>query len=811
MRRFCFTLLLALMFFLPAQADEPTIEIDNSSYESLFKAASQIRQIESERVRIIGGVGLQLPNDRFWDTVVALDMLDLPFVEIFTHQEEVASPVRGQGHLIFSIPEDQVIPSDRRIAVMFAPGVAERLFYAGRIDDGVAFLTKLLPPRDETDGMLVTGFVSEALLEQQQFELAWQIAISGTDWQHTSRIAQYIERTIAKTRYEEQPSGYVSVRVSRSPFIPNEADAEVYWAEALRALDYLKVLVEQTDDENRRASLQSWLSNVMVSVGQYEEALALARHPTDIASRILRDRIAFGTQEEVDYWYQRLRQLHEGRTRTHDWSHPLISHSVAVGQYLEALDIFEHLLDTASRRRDVWSITWRHSLTIAEHNVETNFRYNSQEVLDRLVEIYDRAVADMGVGLINTFNLPDPYPFFSNVVKAQLNLDLVDDALVSFRKLDRFLAVREIRDTGNRFANVLSEFLVYSINLPPEEAGRVEARAVEVFRNSRELFYNDRIRRNDRRPVNVSFLIDAYTQAAIRLARAGNTDNHYLETAVQIAKEETLRQSEEADAPFYSNDLTKICERLIYGGFIDEALHIVDRFEGEFVLPVVHVLIAQHWATAGEADKAEQAIRQALETFAQVQVPLRWQECYGQIATIAVDLGNKELFYEILNTAMELTEKEAWIPARELTAGWFNNRRTPDGLPPNRVFSGGQVPDWFGSYSHWWNNPFGIFAHGLAIFGDGEHPFFAWAEEIADEGGRSGFSRVNLLASLGVSRAMLGDHENARRLLKKKMEPPPERRGEEVPSDVIFVIPSNRFRAQPNLIAILEAWSFERR
>jgi hypothetical protein len=70
-----------------------------------------------------------------------------------------------------------------------------------------------------------------------------------------------------------------------------------------------------------------------------------------------------------------------------------------------------------------------------------------------------------------------------------------------------------------------------------------------------------------------------------------------------------------------------------------------------------------------------------------------------------------------------------------------------------------------------WSTSQGLsaFTRQLAEYGDGEHPLFAQAELIADAFPEAG-QRFEIYFSLGVSRAILGDHDNARRLLRQGIE-----------------------------------------
>jgi len=565
-------LFIAIVLFgvlvVPGIAAEPVIKIDDSSYESLLKAACCIQQVKTERT--MTGGGLYLPGNDFWDAVVKFDLLDLPFIDIFS--EQVKSAKRPVNHWESwargeSWPRgDDFVPDPRWLPMKFAPGIAERLFRVGRIDEGIAYLKEMLPPRDETDGMFAAGFVSGALVEQKRFDLAWQILNSGDERNRISNISVYIGACV-------------------------RADTETHRVEALRALESLKTLLEQTDDENQRRSIRIMLASVLVKFGQYEEAVATAGHPSDATMSILAHQISHGTQEEIDYWFQRHREaLGEERVTT---SSSLLWTCLNAGKFLEAMDIIERNAGDISTESVFYQIPTR--------NVETDFRYNSRELVDRLIKQNAKITDNERRGGIPVYR----QPFYPNVIKAQLNLGRVDEALGMFRTMDEFYLSQLFRDGGPEFAKVLSDFLFYSIkNLPTEEAKRLEAKAVEIFLNSKETYYDRDLNRDSLREMsNVrSHLISAYTQAAIRLMQEGETEkgNHFLEIATQKAKEEALRPSAQADAPLFSRDLSILCERLLLGGFFDETLRIVERYEGQYLLPVVHVRIAEQRAASGE-------------------------------------------------------------------------------------------------------------------------------------------------------------------------------------------------------------------
>ena len=107
------------------------------------------------------------------------------------------------------------------------------------------------------------------------------------------------------------------------------------------------------------------------------------------------------------------------------------------------------------------------------------------------------------------------------------------------------------------------------------------------------------------------------------------------------------------------------------------------------------------------------------------------------MATMAAALGEKELFYEITNAAIDIAEKNPflWGYIKELT----------------------------------------VFSRQLAEYGDKDHPLHGKLEELGItppvnqfRGRRNG--SPELLVECAVNRAILGDHVNARRLLKTAIE-----------------------------------------
>ena len=124
--------LLAVVLFGSFVSLAVAAEIDDSSYESLFKTAYQT----------------EMQNGLTQETLEALlrfDALDLiSHVEPSYRSKAPSETSRAR----------QRVADDVHI-------VAERLFRAGRIDEGMNFLKIMLPPQEPTDGMFVAGYVSD--------------------------------------------------------------------------------------------------------------------------------------------------------------------------------------------------------------------------------------------------------------------------------------------------------------------------------------------------------------------------------------------------------------------------------------------------------------------------------------------------------------------------------------------------------------------------------------------------------------------------------------------------------------------------
>jgi hypothetical protein len=178
-------------------------------------------------------------------------------------------------------------------------------------------------------------------------------------------------------------------------------------------------------------------------------------------------------------------------------------------------------------------------------------------------------------------------------------------------------------------------------------------------------------------------------------------------------------------------------------------------------MPGIRLQIAEERAAAGETELAKTALRKAFEAVSQAERPAG-SMTYARMAVLATEFDDKELFDAILNAAIKAVSGAEWY-------GFAFRISLPN------------------------SPPVGIFTRLLALHGDKDHPLFEQEEKLA-EGIQDVHMRSDLYLSLGVSRAMLGDHENARRLLKKGIE---AKQG-------------NRFRTENICAAIIEAWSYEK-
>jgi len=631
------------------------------------------------------------------------------------------------------------------------------LFRAGHIDEGIAFLKKMLPPQTPAEGMLALGYVSESLLEQKRFEEAWQLADNGPPQERADNIVQYIQRTIAKNYYEKEPSNHAWIP-HLPPYIPKKDDAEIYRAEANRALERLKKLLEQNaaDQEQVRVvsnqsaevinshAAKNLIAQSLAAVGRSDEAYALVKdeqYPSEILRIILKERCENGTPEEVERWFQKVRKLYD-EGKINDGHVPpettFIWYCLDAGKYLDAMDAIEGFAKRSGGSERGWTGSPDGYFDrIPKHNLETGFRYNSKELLDRMIKYHDKSVDEEGVFVIKGQRIrQNRFKFYSHIVKAQLNLGLVDDALESLRKITSSLEALE----------ALGDIMFYVLkHKTPKEASRIEAAAIKIFKNVGELkskvtiVNNGKVVGEEEHYMGDYLLVNYYAQLAVRLMKDGEAEKgaKYLKTALDWAEAEQVRQEKKEGRELSSSQVERVCVALISDGYLDEAAEIADRIEKRYLMPNLHLQIAEKRAAAGETEKAKAALRKAFETLSRVEGffchPLDYNT-YARMATLAAGFNDKEFFYEIMNAGMKIADRDNWCDSGYRCSG-----------------------------------PLSIFARQLAVYGDKEHPLFVQAEKYAD-----GFKEMNqkadLYFSLGVSRAMLGDHENARRLLKKGIE-----------------------------------------
>ena len=672
-------------------------EIDDSSYESLFKAAYQ-----SEK---------QLSYQAL-DAIIQFNGLDLiPFIY------QPYQKTEGEAY------------NARHMAASNARNIAERLFRAGRIDEGIAFLTEMLPPQAPDEGMLACGYVSESLLEQKRFDEAWQIATSGPPQEQLRNVAQYIQRTIAKNYYEKEPSGAAWIP-HLPPYVPNKEDAEIYRAEANRAFEYLQKLTGQVADDQQRTFFKYVVADALAALGRSDEAYALVENeadPSNVLRTILKERRENGTQEEVDQWFQKVRKLYDGgKIRGGiDWpaATTFIWYCLDAEKYLDAMDAIE---SHGGRNMGTSGSPDGYFDRIPKLNVETEFRHNSKELIERMIKYHDKVAAAETLGSLGLLGWNNRFQFYPNIVKAQLNLGLVDDALASLRKITCSLeALEALGDIA---------FYVHK-HKTPEEASRIETEAIKIFRNVYEI---------KRQEMGDYYLVDYYAKLAVRLMKDGEAEKgaQCLKTAFDKAEERHLQTEKEEGRRFNTHsEMGRVCASLISNGFLDEATEIVGRVEEHHVMPGTHLQLAGVWAEAGETEKAKAALRKSLDVFLQ-NPSLNYGE-YSRMATLAGKLNDKELFYEIMNDAIKIAERRTW----------------------SRGGGGSEA--------------LGIFLRQLAVNGDKEHPLFAQAEKCADSivdtSTATNYTgdmawKASLYFSLGISLAMIDDHVGARRVLKKGID-----------------------------------------
>ena len=682
-------------------------EIDDSSYESLFKAAFQ------SEVSISGTSGdyLKTPSQ---EALIKFNGFDLLPLVIEPYQE----------------PEKKEL--DKRRSAVLSKQIAERLFREGRIDEGITFLKKMLPPPDPTYGMLSTGYVSDALLEQKRFEEAWQIAGSGTLFERGGytreygNISRYIQQSLAKNHYEKVPSqNYdgatrMSLIPNLPPYFPNKDDAEIYRAEANRALEYLLQLPNQlTDNVDARDSvrLENECSNhlkryvipcTLAMMGRNDEALAFVRSSPNNE----------GNERTVLAIIQKEKERHKNGTQ----------------EEVDQFDAFEKSNINAPAY-----VYHRYYNEILTRMIDTDFRYNSKELIDRLVKHHDTVVEypttfPVG-GNLTQVNQELFVRFYQQIINAQLNLGLVDDAIVSLRKITGSPNTNTLLVASHDALTTSFGDIVYYArkSKTPQEAEQIEAAVVAMFKDKEWGDY---------------YLVEYYANIAVRLMNGGEKEKGTLYLDKAVAQVDALqRQAEErtGHAVNLGVYLRKVCEILVAGGYVDEAEPLANQLKDDFptkddpFASPLYLLIAEKRAAAGETEKARAALQTTFDSSPVMLSPGQSRyPIYAKQATLAARIDDKELFYKILNACMENIEKENW--------GMRGNG-------PNEALK--------------------VFVRQLAAYGDKDHPLFGQTEKMADDYENMPNMRnyrAELYYSLGVSRAMLDDHASARRLLKKGLE-----------------------------------------
>jgi tetratricopeptide (TPR) repeat protein len=332
---------------------------------------------------------------------------------------------------------------------------------------------------------------------------------------------------------------------------------------------------------------------------------------------------------------------------------------------------------------------------------------------------------------------------YGNILAAQLNLGLVDDALETLLKITNSPETYTNWHFVGFPTGPLGSIVLYvHKHKTPEEASRIEAEAFEMFKNADGA---------ERRPWNDRHLANYYFDLAIQLMQNDEAEHgaRYLAMAFEQAEKEQARREEEAGQRLPFSFVESFCWRLAVSGELDKAIEIADRFEDCTPMPHVRLTVAQRYESMGETEKARAALKKAFETISQIEeyTPRDGDHFWG-MGMLAVKLDEKTLFYEIVDTASTLIENHTWM-LRDFT-------------------------------------------RQLAVYGDKEHPLLAHAEKYIDDFQREG-SQAELYLSLGVSFAMLGDHDNARRLLRKGLMQPQE-----------------RFMSRSLAAAVIEARSYEK-
>ena len=709
-------------------------EIDDSSYESLFKAAYKC-EMQNRLTKAT------------LEALVKYDALDLMSL--------VEPPYRRQA-------SGESWGAQQRAAEEVHI-VAEHLFREKRIDEGINLIKTMLPPQAPDEGMFAKGYISEALLEQKRFEEAWQIADCGLPPERVNNICRYIQRTIAKTFHEDERSFFAFSADSAHfnlkynlglpeqerlfpPLVLNEANTKIYRAEANRAFEELQKRPKPARDARavRYAIAEPTIPVALAALGRSDEAYALAKdenHRDRVLRTILYERSKNGTPEEVEQWFQKAREFYkaEGIPGRNDprrnilptpWpaTTNYIECCIEFGRYLDAMDAIENHGGNNARWGDARPGEYFDKLL--QHNVETNYRYNSKELVERQIKFYQRITADGPIWTNHTGGQRSRYIAF---IGAQLNLGLVDDAWESLQKIadDR----KSFTHWGRMaFPSViltsLGEIVFYvHKHKTPEEANRIEAAGFELFSN---------IDNFKERGVLASYLINYYRDLAMRFKQDGNAEmsERYLKMAVEQAEKEQVVQEEKADQRLSFSQMENVAWRLAISGEIEKALEIAHRLEPHHQMPHVHLTIAEKYERAGETEKAKAALKKAFETISRVEkyYPVHGDYYRGMI-TLAIKFDDKELFYEIMNAFTEIAEREKWFEGTGLgPSGWLS-----------------------------------AMIQQLAVYGDKEHALFEQAEKYAD-GFENAGAQAELYLSLGVSHAMFDDHVTARRLLKKGIE-----------------------------------------
>ncbi|MCL2710544.1 MAG: hypothetical protein FWE95_06665 [Planctomycetaceae bacterium] len=715
--------------------------LDDSSYESLFKTAYQNE--------VYSGLSTETLEALIkFDALDLMALVDAPPVAPGTRQREAARNIHS---------------------------VAERLFREGRIDEGLHFLKIMLPPQTPDEGMLAVGYVSEALLEQKRFEEAWQIADSGLPVEridnpsaHPERVEnvlRYIQRTVAKTFRAPEPSRYgvtffadaflpdisiLNVGLGQPTFVPNEADTQLYRTEAHRALVHLLTLPQKATNDGVRTRIDMYyIPAGLAAWGYSKEAFEFAdsQNLPRVLQVILRERRENGTPEENEQWFQRARKLYEEERNAADndrlaaWRWPgtatntYIRHCLDVGKYIDAIDVLEN--PPGRNEIGVFALSEPDELfhRISRLNVESEFHHNSKELIDRMIKYQDKMIAERRSGR-------DQSPAYPSIARAQLNLGLVDDAFESFRKTagapQAFTGYASIRRYSTPL-EMLCEIVFYvHKHGTPEEASRMETEGFEILKRIEGA---ERWWRDDRH------LGEYYLMLAMRFLKDGEEEMgaRYLDMMFEQAEKTQAWQDEEAGERIGS--LSEL-ERLIltqalwgslrWGGELDLAMELSSRAEPRYHMPDIHLRAAENYARGGETEKAKAALRKAFESIAKVDVlhpnSLNY-ESYAKMATLAAGFGDKEWFYEIMNAGMETADRENWLEGNTYAS--------------SRALC--------------------TFVRQLALYGDKDHPLFEQAEAIAD-GLKEANQRADLRTALGISFAILGEHETARHWLKKGIE-----------------------------------------